>query len=133
MSSGRILVIDPLKARPIGERAVATITASGIAGSLPKTDGLPDSSLTPTLRRAAPSGGGDVPPGGAGQISGAFQCVVVLPRRGPRQRLVEVVAAGVEHGREIPADRRVQGVAEGPVNPGEERLLQPGPLPQARR
>src|ERR1051326_8334881 len=29
-SSGRTVVIEPLKARPIGERAVETITASGI-------------------------------------------------------------------------------------------------------
>ncbi len=33
-SSGRIEVSDPLKARPMGERAVATMTASGMAGSL---------------------------------------------------------------------------------------------------
>ena len=30
-SSGRMLVMDPLNARPIGERAVATITASDMA------------------------------------------------------------------------------------------------------
>src|SRR5262249_42527199 len=33
-SSGRMLVMLPLKARPIGERAVATMTASGMSGSL---------------------------------------------------------------------------------------------------
>ena len=32
-SSGRMLVSDPLNARPIGERAVATMTASGMADS----------------------------------------------------------------------------------------------------
>jgi len=35
-SSGRTSVIDPLKARPIGVRAVATITASGMV-ALPRT------------------------------------------------------------------------------------------------
>ena len=33
-SSGRMVVREPLNARPMGERAVATMTASGIAGSL---------------------------------------------------------------------------------------------------
>jgi hypothetical protein len=32
-------VSDPLKARPMGERAVATMTASGMAGSLAAADG----------------------------------------------------------------------------------------------
>jgi hypothetical protein len=35
-SLGRMLVREPLKARPIGERAVATTTASGMAVSLGK-------------------------------------------------------------------------------------------------
>jgi hypothetical protein len=33
-SSGRMVVSDPLKARPIGDRAVATMTASGMMSSL---------------------------------------------------------------------------------------------------
>src|SRR6478672_6519956 len=33
MSSARSLTSDPLKARPIGVRAVATMTGSGMAGS----------------------------------------------------------------------------------------------------
>ena len=32
-SSGLIVVIEPLNARPMGERAVATMTASGIVAS----------------------------------------------------------------------------------------------------
>ena len=33
-SSGRMLVSEPLPARPMGDRAVATITASGMVGLL---------------------------------------------------------------------------------------------------
>ena len=33
-SSGRMVVSDPLNARPIGDRAVATMTASGMTNSL---------------------------------------------------------------------------------------------------
>ena len=39
-SSGRMEVSEPLKARPIGDRAVATMTASGMAGSLVAADDL---------------------------------------------------------------------------------------------
>ena len=37
-SSGRMETSDPLNARPMGERAVATMTASGMAGSLADAD-----------------------------------------------------------------------------------------------
>src|ERR1700722_20709749 len=69
-----------------------------------------------------------VPPQGPGQVPGP------LPRRvvalGPRDSLVQVIAARLEHRREVPADRRAPVIAERAMDPGEQRLVQPGqPVP----
>src|SRR5689334_17717234 len=139
-SSGRMLIMLPLKARPIGERAVATMTASGMAGSLAElvvyrtvAHDREAVSRRQAGRRAAGAGvarepphhGGGVPLPRARQVARVLPRAVVEPRRGLGDRQVEIVAALGEQHREVPADGLVQVVPERPVDPREDRLVQP--------
>ena len=84
-SSGRIEASDPLSARPIGLRAVATMTASGMRARYRRTPWR-DGSPAPSSRRSytAPDAVGGAGRGGRGRSSGAPWRVA--PELGPPRR-----------------------------------------------
>ena len=127
-SSGRSWVSDPLPARPIGERAVATMTASGTA-----TPSSAGSCYREGTSAGDPLGGrlvhrrqqrlGDQPVA----VGARVEAVLAVRRRGPRGR----PARPARRGR--PAPRRRPGWRPPRRRPPGDRARRPRPAAAGRR
>ncbi len=80
------------------------------------------------IRPAVPDRRAGIPPHCTRQVAGVLDGCVVLPGLAAGQREVKVMAALPEDNREVPARGLEQVVAEGPVQPREQRPVQAGTL-----
>ena len=75
-SSGRMVASDPLTARPIGERAVETMTASGMTGSLTMSRGCDGQTLARGHHQWCGHPGGSARPAAARASAGEWPAIV---------------------------------------------------------